>query len=84
MSAAEAAPPKAAPEIAPPPSWSRLGQLKLYPLAGTGIDPLSNVVDTDLGGIPVSTQPVSDTVADGLPVSDLPVIGALLGGGPHD
>lgn len=57
--------------------WSRLGRFKLYPLAGTGIDPLSNVVSTSLGGIPVSTAPVSQMVADGLPVNDLPVIGPL-------
>jgi hypothetical protein len=56
---------------------AKLGRFKLYPLAGTGIDPLSNVVGTSLGGIPVSTQPVTAMVADGLPVSDLPVVGAL-------
>lgn len=60
-------------------NWSHLGRLKLYPLAGTGIDPLSNMVSTDLGGIPVSTAPVNQVVSDGLPVTDLPVIGALLG-----
>jgi hypothetical protein len=60
--------------------WSRLGNFKLYPLAGTGVDPLSNVVGTSLGGIPVSTQPVSAMVSDGLPVSDLPVVGALFNG----
>lgn len=72
--------PLTAPEAAPAAAWSRLGKLKLYPLAGTGVDPLSNVVETSLGGIPVSTQPVADTFADGLPVSDLPVLGSLLGG----
>lgn len=76
LTAPEVAPAKAAPAAA----WSRLGKLKLYPLAGTGVDPLSNVVETSLGGIPVSTQPVADTFADGLPVADLPVIGSLLGG----
>jgi hypothetical protein len=60
--------------------WSRLGRFKLYPLAGTGVDPLSNVVGTSLGGIPVSTQPVTAMVSDGLPVSDLPVVGALFNG----
>jgi hypothetical protein len=58
--------------------WQRLGQVKLYPLAGTGLDPLSNVVGTSLGGIPVSTAPVSQMVEDGLPVGDLPVVGGLL------
>ena len=60
-------------------NWSRLGHLKLYPLAGTGIDPLSNMVSTDLSGIPVSTAPVTQMVEDGLPVTDLPVVGALFG-----
>lgn len=59
--------------------WARLGSVRLYPLAGTGIDPLSNVVGTSVGGIPVSTRPVTDTVSDGLPISDLPVVGTLLG-----
>jgi len=61
------------------PAWSNLGRLKLYPLASTGIDPLSNTVSTDLSGIPVSTAPVTEMMSDGLPISDLPVIGALLG-----
>jgi hypothetical protein len=60
-------------------NWSHLGRLKLYPLAGSGIDPLSNMVATNLGGIPVSTAPVSQMMSDGLPVADLPVVGPLLG-----
>jgi hypothetical protein len=63
-------------------NWSRLGHFKLYPLAGTGIDPLSNVVSTSLGGIPVSTGPVSQMVSDGLPINDLPMVGPLLSA-PH-
>ncbi|HEX4787098.1 MAG TPA: hypothetical protein VH372_01450 [Actinospica sp.] len=58
------------------------GNLKLYPLGGSHIDPLSNVVGTSLGGIPVSTQPVSDAVADGLPVRDLPLVGGLMNQAP--
>jgi hypothetical protein len=54
------------------------GNLKVYPLAGSHIDPLSNVVGTSLGGVPVSTQPVADAVADGLPVRDLPLVGGLM------
>ena len=64
-------------------NWSRLGHFKLYPLAGTGIDPLSNMVSTNLGGIPVSIQPITQMVEDGLPVTDLPVVGALFAA-PHD
>jgi hypothetical protein len=52
--------------------------LKLYPLAGSHLDPLSNVVGTSLGGIPVSTQPVSDAVSDGLPVKDLPLLTGIM------
>jgi hypothetical protein len=59
--------------------WSSLGDFKLYPLAGTGIDPLSNVVGTEVGGVPVSTAPISAMASDGVPVNDLPVIGSLFG-----
>ena len=55
-----------------------VSNLKLYPLAGSHIDPLSNVVGTSLGGIPVSTQPVADAVSDGLPVRDLPLVSGLV------
>jgi hypothetical protein len=58
--------------------WSRLGQIKLYPLAGTAVDPLSNTLGTNLGGLPVSTAPVSAVFADGLPVRDLPLLGGML------
>ena len=53
------------------------GDFELYPFAGSHLDPLSNVVGTSLGGIPVSTRPVADAVADGLPIHDLPVVGGL-------
>ena len=52
--------------------------LKLYPLAATHTDPTSNVVGTSLGGLPVSSQPVSDVFSGGLPVHDLPLVGGLL------
>src|ERR1700722_6866003 len=52
--------------------------LKLYPLAGSHLDPLSNVVGTSIGGIPVSTQPISDAVSDGLPVKDLPLLTGIM------
>ena len=58
--------------------WSRLGQIKLYPLAGTTVDPLSNNMGTDLGGIPASTAPITAVFANGLPVRDLPLVGAVL------
>ena len=52
--------------------------LKLYPLAGSHLDPLSNVVGTSIGGIPVSTEPVADAVSDGLPVKDLPLLTGIM------
>jgi len=55
--------------------------LKLYPLAGSHVDPLSNVVGTSIGGIPVSTQPVADAFSDGMPVKDLPLITGLVNNG---
>ena len=52
--------------------------VKLYPLAGSHLDPLSNVVGTSLGGIPVSTEPVAAAVSDGLPVKDLPLLTGIM------
>jgi hypothetical protein len=57
------------------------GNVKLYPLAGSHLDPLSNVVGTSLGGIPVSTEPVADAVSDGLPVKDLPLLTGIMNNG---
>jgi len=56
---------------------SRLGNVKLYPLAGGRLDLLSNSVDTNLSGIPVSTQEVSQYFANGMPLSQVPVVGSL-------
>ena len=58
--------------------WSHLGQIKLYPLAGTAVDPLSNTMGTDLGGLPISTAPVSAVFANGLPMRELPLVGDML------
>ena len=55
-----------------------LAQTPLYPLAGTPVDPLSNNVSTNVGGIPVDTHPVTGMFRDGLPVSNLPLVGGLL------
>ena len=59
-----------------------VGSLKLYPLAGSHLDPLSNVVGTSIGGIPVSTQPVADAFSDGLPVKDLPLLTGVMNNAP--
>lgn len=58
--------------------WTHLGQIKLYPLAGTAVDPLSNSLGTNLAGLPVNTAPVTAAFADGLPLRDLPLVGGVL------
>lgn len=58
--------------------WSRIGRVKLYPLAGAAVDPLSNSMATDLSGLPISTAPINAMFADGLPVRDLPLVGGVL------
>ena len=60
-----------------------VGSLKLYPLAGSHLDPLSNVVGTSIGGIPVSTEPVADAFSDGLPVKDLPLLTGVMNNGAN-
>lgn len=54
------------------------GGLHLYPLAGTPLDLLSNNVRVPVGGMDVSTFPVTAPFRDGLPLSEVPVVGALL------
>jgi hypothetical protein len=61
--------------------FSPLGQVKLYPMADSGVDPLSNSVGTDVGGVPLNTDPVSSVFQGGLPVNSLPVVGGLLNQG---
>ncbi|OAH13907.1 hypothetical protein [Streptomyces jeddahensis] len=57
---------------------------KLDPLAGTGVDPLSNSVGTQIADFkPVSTRQVTGSLADGGSLRTLPVAGkaaALLPG----
>jgi hypothetical protein len=50
--------------------------LKLDPLAGTGVDPLDNAVGTQVADFqPVSTAAVTAPVTDGGALKDLPVVG---------
>jgi hypothetical protein len=49
-----------------------VGGVRLYPLAGSQFDPLSNAVDATVAGVPLNTVGVSETFSDGLPVRDLP------------
>lgn len=49
--------------------------LKLYPLAGTGVDPLDNAVGTRIADFkPVSTAPLTAPLTKGAALSDLPLV----------
>ena len=50
-----------------------VGSTKLYPLAGSQMDPLSNSVNATVAGVPLNSVGVSRMFSDGLPVRDLPV-----------
>lgn len=50
-----------------------VGSMKVYPLAGTQMDPLSNAVNATVAGVPLKSVGVSQMFADGMPVRDLPV-----------
>ncbi|MGW0731214.1 hypothetical protein [Streptomyces sp. NPDC002851] len=54
--------------------------LKLNPLAGTGVDPLDNKVDTQVADFqPVSTGALTSPLASGASLDDLPVAGPVSG-----
>lgn len=54
--------------------------LRLDPLAGTGVDPLDNVVGTQIADFkPLSTGLVTDPVTSGGALKDLPVVGQAVG-----
>lgn len=55
-------------------------QLRLDPLAGTGVDPLDNAVGTQIADFkPVSTASLTDPVTDGGALRDLPLVGQVTG-----
>ncbi|THA69304.1 hypothetical protein E6P78_12900 [Streptomyces sp. A0958] len=55
--------------------------LRLDPLAGTGVDPLDNVVGTQVADFkPLSTGLVTDPVTSGGALKDLPLVGQAVGG----
>ena len=56
---------------------SSLGGLKLYPLAHGRLDVLSNELDTNVSGIPVSTAPINQFFETGLPLNQVPVVNSL-------
>ncbi|MFJ9207283.1 hypothetical protein [Streptomyces sp. NPDC102264] len=57
-----------------------LTDLKLYPLAKTGVDPLDNAVGTQIADFkPLSTAPLTAPVTEGAALKDVPVLGPVLG-----
>jgi hypothetical protein len=55
-------------------------QLKLNPLAGTGADPLDNVVGTRIADFkPISTAAATGPLADGASLDELPLVGPATG-----
>ena len=49
-----------------------VGSMRLYPFAGTQLDPLSHSVAATVAGVPLNSVGVSQVFSDGLPVRDLP------------
>jgi hypothetical protein len=49
-----------------------VGNMKLYPFAGSQLDPLSGTVNGTVAGVPLNSTGVSQVFSDGLPVRDLP------------
>ncbi|PVE11061.1 hypothetical protein [Streptomyces scopuliridis] len=57
-----------------------LTDLKLYPLAKTGVDPLDNAVGAQIADFkPVSTAPLTAPLTEGAALKDVPVLGPTLG-----
>lgn len=54
-----------------------VGSMRLYPFAGTQLDPLSNALNATVAGAPVRSMGVTQVFADGLPVRDLPGYAAV-------
>lgn len=54
--------------------------LQLNPLAKTGVDPLDNVLSTQIADFrPVSTAAVTGPLAEGASLAELPVVGKAVG-----
>jgi hypothetical protein len=49
-----------------------VGSMRLYPFAGTQLNPLSNSLDATVAGVPLNSMGVTQIFSDGLPVRDLP------------
>ena len=55
-----------------------LGATQLYPLAHTPLDLLSNNFRVPVGGMDLSTFPLTAPFKDGLPLREVPVVGTML------
>jgi hypothetical protein len=57
---------------------SEIGGVQLYPIAGTPLDLLSNSLRVPMGGMDMTTLPVTAPFRDGLPLRELPLVGSVL------
>lgn len=59
-------------------SVAPITDLQLHPLANTGVDPLDNVVGTQIADFqPVTTAVLTDPLTSGGALNDLPVVGQV-------
>lgn len=55
-----------------------VGSMRLYPFAGSQLDPLASTLNATVAGAPVKSSGVAQVFADGLPVRDLPGVAQVL------
>ena len=55
-----------------------VGSTRLYPFAGSQLDPLSGALDATVAGAPVRSIGVTQVFSDGLPVRDLPGVAEVI------
>ena len=55
-----------------------VGGMRLYPFAGSQLDPLSGALNATVAGAPVRSAGVTQVFGDGLPVRDLPGVTEVL------
>jgi hypothetical protein len=55
-----------------------VGDAKLYPFAGSQLDPLSGAVNATVAGVPLKSVGVAQTFSDGMPVRELPVVSGVM------
>lgn len=60
------------------PLLGSVGSMRLYPFAGTQLDPLSNTLNATVAGAPVKSMGVRQVFSDGLPVRDVPGVSQVI------